>query len=138
MLAYFKCPKCGKITDAAEIWRRLSIGDLEYNSEQEGVKCPKCSYLLKYEHKHEGNPPPEEKSGRCFVATATYGDFNHPSVIQFRHYRDDVLNKSIIGRGFISFYYLVSPYLANLLMKNSTMRSRMKSILDWILKHFNS
>lgn len=48
----------------------------------------------------------------CFIATACYGDYNHPKVIILRQFRDNVLSSTIYGRGLISFYYKHSPKLA--------------------------
>jgi hypothetical protein len=32
-------------------------------------------------------------NGFCYVATMVYGDYNHPSVIHLRKFRDNKLNK---------------------------------------------
>jgi hypothetical protein len=54
-----------------------------------------------------------KKTG-CFVATVVYGDYNSAEVIKLRMFRDKILNKSILGKVFISMYYLVGPLLADL------------------------
>lgn len=55
----------------------------------------------------------ESKSGAtCFVATAAYGDWQHPDVEFLRWYRDNVLVHSTAGRAFISAYWRVGPHLA--------------------------
>lgn len=48
----------------------------------------------------------------CFIATACYGDTNHPDVEVFREWRDSILIKSVPGRIFIFLYYVFSPHLA--------------------------
>lgn len=48
----------------------------------------------------------------CFVATACYGSYEHPDVMVFRRWRDQSLLASSAGRGFVRFYYKVSPALA--------------------------
>lgn len=54
----------------------------------------------------------EEKNKRiCFVATAAYGAPN-PTVFLLQEYRDRILNKAIVGRAAVRFYYLMSPPLA--------------------------
>lgn len=55
------------------------------------------------------NPP---KKGPCFVATACYGDFDHPDVLTLRRWRDDTLLQSHLGRLFVCFYYRFSPRVA--------------------------
>jgi hypothetical protein len=57
-----------------------------------------------------GKSPP--KSGR-FVATACYGDYEHPIVMELRQFRDDVLESTIGGRVFVRWYYRCSPPFAN-------------------------
>lgn len=54
-----------------------------------------------------------EKKGGCFVATACYGSYDHPDVLVFRRWRDDMLMPSTLGRAFVDVYYRFSPPLAN-------------------------
>ncbi len=55
----------------------------------------------------------ESKTGAtCFVASAAYGDPNHPDVMFLRYYRDRYLTKSKIGRLFIKIYWCIGPILA--------------------------
>lgn len=53
------------------------------------------------------------KSGAtCFVATATYGDQDHPKVRFLRAWRDDYLAHRETGRAFIDWYWRTGPVLA--------------------------
>ncbi|MBW6491891.1 MAG: hypothetical protein K0B15_11935 [Lentimicrobium sp.] len=54
----------------------------------------------------------EIKKGGCFIATACYGNYDHPNVIVLRNFRDNVLAKSQFGKLFISLYYFYSPAIA--------------------------
>lgn len=57
----------------------------------------------------------ESKSGAtCFVATAAYGDPNHPDVMYLRWYRDNILCKSTAGQVFIDIYWNIGPKLAKI------------------------
>ena len=49
------------------------------------------------------------KSSGCYVATCVYGSYDCPEVWVLRRFRDGTLEKSILGRAFISFYYIISP-----------------------------
>lgn len=61
----------------------------------------------------------ESKSGAtCFVATATYGDSEHPNVIFLREFRDTRLRDYEIGRRFIDFYWKIGPKLAVYVVRN--------------------
>ncbi len=61
-------------------------------------------------------------SGGCFVATATMGDYDHPVVLDLRVFRDETLNKSLLGKLFIKFYYAFGPYPAAVIAKSSKLR----------------
>jgi hypothetical protein len=50
--------------------------------------------------------------GYCFVATASYGNYNHPFVRVLRDFRDDTLAATAPGRWVIRLYYETSPPLA--------------------------
>lgn len=84
--------------------------------------------------KSKHSPKPKKKSG-CFIATAVYGGYNMPEVMVLRKYRDNSLNKSILGRLFIRIYYRFSPLLANYIKNKPKLRGIIKSILDLIVKH---
>jgi len=55
-----------------------------------------------------------EKGGFCFIATAVYGDYDHPNVRRLRTYRDQVLARSSAGKQFIAWYYKNGPKLVRL------------------------
>jgi len=74
------------------------------------------------ERRRQQPPPPQPHGNRprgrygrkrgCYVATACYGSYYAPQVLVLRQYRDDVLEKSLIGRLFIQIYYFISPFFA--------------------------
>lgn len=61
------------------------------------------------------------KSG-CFVATATMGSYNHPTVIHLREFRDMFLLEREWGTLFVKYYYKYSPYTAKIIEKSSILR----------------
>jgi len=65
--------------------------------------------------------PPPKDSG-CFIATAVYGSIEHPIVLEFRRFRDDILLNSTLGRRLIGLYYSCSPLLAPFVKKNRILR----------------
>jgi hypothetical protein len=73
--------------------------------------------------------------GFCFVATAAYGDYDHPQVRVLRAFRDGVLEQSAFGRWFIRTYYAHSPPLAAFIAKGSFRRAMARAIL-WPLVGF--
>jgi hypothetical protein len=71
---------------------------------------------------------PNKKIG-CFIATVCYGSYNSEEVLIFRLFRDQVLKKSYIGKKFISFYYFISPPIANLIDKSEFTKSFIRLII---------
>jgi hypothetical protein len=56
---------------------------------------------------------------RCFVATAVYGDVMAPEVEVFRRFREQVLNRSALGRLFVRVYWRYGPRLAKWMEENA-------------------
>lgn len=76
---------------------------------------------------------PKPKSG-CFVATVCYGNYEAKEVLILRKYRDKVLMKSRLGKISVQAYYLISPPLAKLIDKSSTIKTFIRrNILDKIV-----
>jgi|GEM_PF-980533 len=59
--------------------------------------------------------PPPSAGGRCFVATAAYGNPYHPMVLLLKQFRDQYLANWPGGRALIQFYYKEGPYLAEMI-----------------------
>ena len=56
--------------------------------------------------------------GGCFIATACFGNYNHPFVRILREFRDKILLKNSIGRNFVNWYYAHSPKYAEIIKNN--------------------
>lgn len=67
-------------------------------------------------------------SGGCFVATAAYGDHDAPEVIFLRAFRDESLNRSVIGRAFVRAYYAISPPLAAVIAQSGSLRGIVRKL----------
>lgn len=81
-------------------------------------------------YEKSGDLADKYNNSNCFVATAVYGDHNHPQVQKLRNFRDAKLNKTEAGRYFVKFYYAVGPKLA-LLPRSSKLTKRvLRHILD--------
>lgn len=89
-----------------------------------------CHFLQK---KQQGTPLPTLSSaaleasargaGSCFVSTVCMGSSDHPSVLELREFRDQILLHSAVGRRVIDAYYAVGPRAANWLAGRRTARS---------------
>ncbi len=62
------------------------------------------------------------EGGYCFVATAAYGDYDHPFVLVLRDFRDHTLAQFGAGRAFIAWYYRNSPPLADFIREHAVAR----------------
>ena len=62
-----------------------------------------------------------------------YGDYDHPSVMELRGFRDNYLKKSYLGRGFIEIYYKYSPRLVMLLKNKKTINLLIRNMLNRIV-----
>lgn len=77
-------------------------------------------------------------SGGCYVATMAYGSYDAPQVLVLRWYRDNILQKSGLGRLFIRIYYYLSPKAVRHLEHYKTINSIIRKLLDtqvsWVKK----
>jgi len=64
-----------------------------------------------------------KSGGACFIATATMGDYNHPSVMRLRFFRDAYLLQRNWGRIFTRLYYKWGPYPANAIKKSDMLKT---------------
>lgn len=89
----------------------FTIKNINYFRQFYNDTIDKSAYLEKIK---EPTPPfvaPTTNSG-CFIATAAYGNFYHPHVVELRNFRDGFLLKTRFGEIFVSLYYKYSPYIA--------------------------
>ncbi|MBN3776582.1 cold shock domain-containing protein [Burkholderia sp. Ac-20345] len=83
--------------------------------------CPYCAATFK-------------RFGMCFIASAVYGDYDAPEVLSLRRFRDRVLRTTKPGRWAIRAYYQVSPPIARFLHAHPTIASRIRPLLDLLVR----
>lgn len=95
-------------------------------------KCVRCGkYVCSSCSRQKGDKVYCPKHARaCFIATAAYGTSFASEIDVLRKFRDNNLKQSIIGRGFIDFYYLISPPIAKFISQKSWLRKFARSILN--------
>ncbi|MCL1980995.1 MAG: delta-60 repeat domain-containing protein [Proteobacteria bacterium] len=69
-----------------------------------------------------GNQLNVRTADACFIATASFGTFLHPSVDTLRDFRDTFLLGNPCGRWLVELYYRVSPPLAEMVAANAPLR----------------
>ncbi|HEY8272670.1 MAG TPA: CFI-box-CTERM domain-containing protein [Pseudobdellovibrionaceae bacterium] len=75
-----------------------------------------------------------ENRPRCFIATAAFENVYAIEVQQLRFFRDHNLKRISWGRGFIKWYYHISPKIACLLDKHSWAKPIVRSLLRILIK----
>lgn len=77
---------------------------------------------------------PRNKKQGCYIATMAYGDYEHPQVLILRQFRDDILDKTIIGKCFIKTYYKYSPLLVEKLKNKKIVNTVIRKTLNQFIK----
>jgi hypothetical protein len=67
--------------------------------------------------------------GGCFIATAAFGSYMAPDVMVLRNFRDRYLLTNALGKAFVSFYYNVSPPIADYIAHHESLRSATRIML---------
>ncbi len=70
-----------------------------------------------------------KKSGNCFIATAAFGSPMEPQVQVLQEFRDRYLMPNAPGKAFVSFYYRVSPPLAQWIAERPMTRAAVRILL---------
>jgi hypothetical protein len=71
-----------------------------------------------------------KSSGGCYIATMIYGDYEHPQVLILREFRDNILDKTYLGKQFIKIYYYYSPKLVVKLQNRKIINKVIRKILN--------
>jgi hypothetical protein len=65
----------------------------------------------------------------CFIATAAFGSYLHPSVEILRVFRDTFLITGSLGRSFVAWYYRMSPPIADVIRTSPTLKAGVRILL---------
>lgn len=75
----------------------------------------------------------DNKSSKCFIATAAFGNQDITEVLELRDFRDNILKKSSAGRFFITIYCLLSPPVAYIIRQNNWLRKLTRFLLRKVI-----
>ncbi|MCM8785293.1 MAG: cohesin domain-containing protein [Candidatus Omnitrophica bacterium] len=67
--------------------------------------------------------------GGCFIATACFGNYNHPIVKILREFRDKFLVTNRIGKIFVRWYYSHSPRYAEIISNSPVLKGIVRILL---------
>ncbi|MBY0415899.1 MAG: hypothetical protein K2Q18_17130 [Bdellovibrionales bacterium] len=76
------------------------------------------------------------KKNACFLLTAGFGE-DHFVIDYFRHFRDNVLSHSFLGRAFISVYYEYAPKYALMIYQHESIRAMIRGAAFFLYFIFN-
>lgn len=57
-------------------------------------------------------------TGKCFIATATMGSYEHPTVMELRYFRDNWILEKFWGESFVNWYYHYGAIAAKFIEKS--------------------
>lgn len=107
--------------EVAEISPNYNPGLISFLKEQRSVDHSFANYS-------SSNLSSGQTSQGCFIATACYTSYDHPTVLYLRRFRDERLSKTVLGRSFVRLYYRFSPFWANLIAKSQIAQEGVKMI----------
>lgn len=64
----------------------------------------------------------KSNSGNCFIATATMGSYDHPFVMELRHFRDEWILTKKWGESFVDWYYHYGAIAAKYIEKSFVLK----------------
>lgn len=70
----------------------------------------------------------------CFVATAAYGSAMANDVTLLRHFRDSLLQSTVIGELAVAAYYTFGPAAAGVIGESELLRASARSVLSPIIR----
>lgn len=110
----------------------VGVQKLSRKEINEAIRYSKGEDSIKISYR-EPSRKVKQKSG-CFIATAVYGDSEVYQVEMLRCFRDNHLEKSILGKLFIDAYYKASPPIAEFIRKHHFLAGLTRRTLAVIVK----
>lgn len=79
-------------------------------------------YIKKIQKLEPNYEPPKISSGWCFIATAAMGSYDHPQVMELRHFRDEWILTKNWGSSFVKWYYHYGEKAVKFIDKSSVLK----------------
>lgn len=107
-----------------------SFADGENKRREEKEKREK---QLREEREAKSKQTQAAQAQGCYIATAIYGSYDCSQVWTLRRFRDDILDRTLVGRCFIKLYYSISPYLVKKFGDSHVFKKIFKAPLDHLV-----
>jgi len=106
---------------------RIRTRKINHNNMNKGVLInsldyPSIEVLKSVLKKKTGYDPDNVKLGACFIATATMGSYDHPQVMELRHFRDEWILTKNWGDSFVKWYYHYGEKAAKVIDKSFVLK----------------
>jgi hypothetical protein len=118
-----------KLEQLSEQAQELSRQQVEFQAETEHKTEDGKTSLRIQSPQAAGPAPKREVKGSCFIATACYGDYDHPTVAILRSFRDQILKRRPFGRNLVGLYYRIGPFCAAIVNQVPILKSPMRLAL---------
>lgn len=71
---------------------------------------------------HQDDSNDKSNKGKCFIATAAMGSYDHPQVMELRHFRDEWILEKSWGESFVAWYYHYGSIAAKSIEKSFVLK----------------
>jgi|GEM_PF-3453993 len=121
-----KCKTCKKSRNKSELETAIRVGEPDI-----------CSSCRRKKEKAESDARVKEmvfndpqlkavytgpKKGPCFIATVAMGSYDHPQVMELRHFRDEWILTKNWGESFVKWYYHYGEKAAKVIDKSFVLK----------------
>lgn len=106
---------------------------MKFVQDQKGNQDEIEIYVNKIKKYNPNYQEPKNSSDGCYIATCVYGSYDCPEVWTLRRFRDNTLDKHLLGKLFIKTYYATSPTIVKYFGKYPLFNKIFKPILDKIV-----
>ncbi|MDD4080376.1 MAG: hypothetical protein PHP02_03050, partial [Eubacteriales bacterium] len=101
----------------------------------------KSNYMhppLSLRYQQHSNDTERAKKEGCYIATAVYGNYNHPRVIILRWFRDKTLNTTYFGKRLVVLYYKISPSIVRTCGSSNLFTKSVRWFLDRVTDYLDN
>jgi hypothetical protein len=127
------------LVDASDDDKRWWIED---TSDEYRERCNRAASKFGYftrnsDGSYNNSSQSSANNSGCFIATATMGSYDHPSVVELRSFRDNWILKKSWGDKFVNWYYKYGSIAANGIEKSILLKNLSHCLIVKPLVYFS-
>lgn len=100
----------------------VGINNLENEDKARATAEKIFDRLIGKTNNQTSNNQSTKEGGKCFIATATMGSYNHPEVMELRQFRDNWILRQNWGENFVKWYYHYGEKLAKIIEASNLLK----------------